>query len=177
LEKERYFPIQVNGGKGLHGGTINLSAKLSSQYVSSVLLSAPYAQNDVHLCLKGEAVSQPFIDMTIRVMEQFGIKVEDRATRDNEGHVTKIAWFIPRGTYQNPREFVVESDASSASYPLAMAAITSGQVTVNSIGSKSIQGDAQFYKVMEMMGCTVSQDEKSTTVKGIYPATCSYQVF
>nr|AGK89942.1 tetra-functional AROM-like protein [Acanthamoeba castellanii str. Neff] len=160
LEKEGYFPIEVVGGKGLNGGVINLSAKLSSQYVSSILLSAPYALNDVDLQIKGEAVSQPFIEMTIKVMQQFGVKVVDTSKED------KISWFIPRGVYHNPKDFVVEPDASSASYPLALAAITGGEITVDNIGSSSVQGDAQFYTVMEKMGCTVNQTTTSTTVKG-----------
>ncbi len=165
LEKERYFPIEVAGGNGLKGGVINLSASISSQYVSSILLSAPYAQDDVHLCIKGEAVSQPFIEMTIKVMQQFGVGVVDRDQTDEKGN-KKIGWFIPKGVYQNPKNFIVEGDASSASYPLALAAITGGKVTVENVGSISVQGDAQFYTVMEKMGCTVSQTETSTTVSG-----------
>jgi pentafunctional AROM polypeptide len=64
------------------------------------------------------------------------------------------------------QDFVVEPDASSASYPLALAAITGGEITVDNIGSSSVQGDAQFYTVMEKMGCTVNQTTTSTTVKG-----------
>jgi len=155
----------VVGGKGLSGGTINLSAKLSSQYVSSILLSAPYALNDVDLRIKGEAVSQPFIEMTIKVMQQFGVKVVDTSQKDEQGK-DMISWFIPQGVYQNPQEFIVEPDASSASYPLALAAITGGKITVDNIGSNSVQGDAQFYTVMEKMGCTVNQTQTSTTVQG-----------
>lgn len=165
---------------------INLSAKLSSQYVSSILLSAPYALKDVQLRIKGntsfllhlpvadiliasvtvgEAVSQPFIDMTIKVMQQFGVRVIDMSEKDKEGK-QRISWLIPQGVYHNPKDFVVEPDASSASYPLALAAITGGEVTVDNIGSTSVQGDAQFYTVMERMGCSVKQTETSTTVQG-----------
>jgi len=73
---------------------------------------------------------------------------------------------VPQSTYKNPKEYIVEADASSATYPLAIAAITGGSVTVQGIGSGSLQGDAQFYKLLEKMGCTVSQNADSTTVNG-----------
>lgn len=69
-------------------------------------------------------------------------------------------------SYINPATYVVESDASSASYPLAMAAITGGEITVKNVGTQSLQGDAKFYTVLEKMGCTVRQTESDTYVKG-----------
>ncbi|PRP75357.1 pentafunctional AROM polypeptide [Planoprotostelium fungivorum] len=155
-EKEGFFPIKVHG-EGLPGGVIDLSSNVSSQYVSSILLSAPYAKSPVELRLHGGQVSRPFIDMTTALMSQFGISVE---TPDEN------TFRVPLGRYQNPPVFTIESDASSASYPLALAAITGGEVTVHNIGSASIQGDAKFYTVLEAMGCTATQTATSTTVKG-----------
>eukprot|EP01117_Protostelium_nocturnum_P012724 TRINITY_DN4699_c0_g1_i1.p1 TRINITY_DN4699_c0_g1~~TRINITY_DN4699_c0_g1_i1.p1 ORF type:complete len:1525 (-),score=579.22 TRINITY_DN4699_c0_g1_i1:81-4655(-) len=156
LEKDGFFPIQINGSS-LPGGVIDLSANVSSQFVSSILLSAPYASSPVELRLHDGAVSRPFIDMTTALMAQFGVKVE---TPDEN------TYLVPLGSYKNPPEFTIESDASSASYPLALAAITGGKVTVHNIGSKSIQGDAKFYTVLESMGCVTSQTDTSTTVTG-----------
>ena len=150
---------------GLPGGTLTLDASISSQYVSSILLCAPYAQQDTTLVLTGKAViSQLYIDMTIALMRDFGIHV----TRPETGAPLN-AYKIPRGVYTVPESgvFTIESDASSATYPLAVAAITGTSCTLASIGSSSLQGDARFAKeVLEPMGCTVVQTATETTVTG-----------
>ncbi|CAG8654129.1 32640_t:CDS:2, partial [Racocetra persica] len=158
LENEGCLPLEI-APLGLHGGVINLSASISSQYVSSILLSAPYANEPVTLSLTGgQVISQPYIDMTIAVMDSFGIKVERL-----DGDVYRI----PKGCYKNPSEYIIEADASSATYPLAIAAITGITCTLPNIGSASLQGDAAFaVKVLQPMGCTVTQTATSTTVKG-----------
>ncbi|KAJ3416680.1 3-dehydroquinate dehydratase (3-dehydroquinase) [Chytridiales sp. JEL 0842] len=161
LESEGCLPLSITpNGKGLLGGHIKLSASISSQYVSSILLSAPYAAEEVTLELIGDAViSQPYIDMTISMMASFGVIVKRTPGTD--------IYHIPQGVYKNPATYEVEADASSATYPLAFAAITGSQVTVTNIGSKSLQGDAQFaVKVLKEMGCTVEQTETRTTVRG-----------
>ncbi|KAJ2593690.1 3-dehydroquinate dehydratase (3-dehydroquinase) [Coemansia sp. RSA 1722] len=159
-EREGSLPLRVtHAGKGFPGGRIQLAASVSSQYVSSILLCAPYAQEPVHLELVGgKVISQPYIDMTVAMMAQFGCRVQRLA--ENE-------YLIPRGAYTNPAEYVVESDASSATYPLAFAAITGSECTVPNIGSASLQGDARFaVDVLRPMGCTVEQTTTSTTVRG-----------
>jgi len=156
LESPTSLPVRV-GSTGLPGGRIELSGKVSSQFVSSVLLSAPYAQKPVELVLKEVPVSQPYIDMTVALMAQFGIVVK------REGLTT---YRVPKGCYVNPPVVLVECDASSATYPLAIAAITGGTVTAEAVGSTSIQGDAGFANVLRDMGCVVEQDERNTTVSG-----------
>lgn len=161
LNKEGSLPIVVKCGKGLKGGRIELAATVSSQYVSSILLAAPYAQNPVTLSLVGgKPISQLYIDMTIRMMSAFGIEVKKSATEE-------YTYEIPLGHYVNPPEYVIESDASSATYPLAYAAMTGTKCTIPNIGSSSLQGDARFaVEVLKPMGCTVTQTETSTTVQG-----------
>ena len=153
---------------GLPGGTLSLDASISSQYVSSILLCAPYAKQDTTLVLTGKAViSQLYIDMTIALMRDFGIHVTRE--RDPETGAPLNAYKIPRGVYTVPESgvFTIESDASSATYPLAVAAITGTSCTLASIGSSSLQGDARFAKeVLEPMGCTVVQTATETTVTG-----------
>ncbi|KAJ1667174.1 3-dehydroquinate dehydratase (3-dehydroquinase) [Coemansia sp. RSA 1813] len=159
-EREGSLPLRVtHTGRRFPGGRIALAASVSSQYVSSILLCAPYAQAPVHLeLIGGKVISQPYIDMTISMMAQFGCKVQ---------RVAENEYLIPRGAYTNPKEYVVESDASSATYPLAFAAITGTQCTVPNIGSASLQGDARFaVDVLRPMGCAVEQTETSTTVRG-----------
>ncbi|KAJ3017497.1 3-dehydroquinate dehydratase (3-dehydroquinase) [Thoreauomyces humboldtii] len=155
------LPLHIKpNGSGLPGGDIKLSASVSSQYVSSILISAPYAAKPVTLDLSGEhVISQPYIDMTIAMMASFGIEVT-RVPNTN-------TYQVPRGVYKNPADYYVEADASSATYPLAFAAITGSKVTVTNIGSQSLQGDAAFaVKVLAAMGATVEQTEHTTTVQG-----------
>lgn len=161
LNKEGSLPVQVDAANGFEGGVIELAATISSQYVSSLLMSAPYAKNPVTLKLVGgKPISQPYIDMTISMMAAFGLQVERSATEENTYH-------IPRGTYKNPAEYEIESDASSATYPLAVAAITGTTCTVPNIGSKSLQGDSRFaVDVLQAMGATVKQTDYTTTVTG-----------
>ncbi|KAH6847994.1 EPSP synthase-domain-containing protein [Chaetomium sp. MPI-CAGE-AT-0009] len=161
LEKEKSLPVQVDANAGFAGGVIELAATVSSQYVSSILMAAPYAHKPVTLRLVGgKPISQPYIDMTIAMMASFGIKVE-RSTEDPN------TYHIPQGVYENPADYVIESDASSATYPLAVAAITGTTCTIPNIGSTSLQGDARFaVEVLRPMGCTVEQTDTSTTVTG-----------
>ncbi|KAK6456711.1 pentafunctional arom polypeptide, shikimate 5-dehydrogenase [Scheffersomyces xylosifermentans] len=161
LNREGSLPLKVKAGKGLKGGRIELAATISSQYVSSILMGAPYAKEAVTLSLVGgKPISQLYIDMTIDMMKSFGINVTTSTTEEYTYH-------IPKGTYVNPKEYVIESDASSATYPLAFAALTGTTCTVPNIGSSSLQGDARFaVDVLRPMGCKVEQSATSTTVTG-----------
>ena len=155
------LPLRIAAAGGFQGGDIELTAKVSSQYVSSILMCAPYAKNPVTLRLVGgKVISQPYIDMTIAMMASFGVHVTRSKTEPNVYHV-------PKQKYVNPEEYEVESDASSATYPLAIAAITGSICTVPNIGSSSLQGDARFaVEVLRPIGCTVEQTSTSTTVHG-----------
>ncbi|KAF4458455.1 3-phosphoshikimate 1-carboxyvinyltransferase [Fusarium albosuccineum] len=164
LGKENSLPLRVDAAGGFKGGDIELAATVSSQYVSSILMAAPYAKKPVTLRLVGgKPISQPYIDMTISMMKTFGIEVTASANEPNTYH-------IPKGAYQNPGEYTIESDASSATYPLALAAITGTTCTVPNIGAKSLQGDARFaVDVLQPMGCIVDQSDYTTTVTGPAP--------
>ncbi|KAH9918081.1 EPSP synthase-domain-containing protein [Fomitopsis serialis] len=165
LESQGCLPLST-APAGLKGARIQLAASVSSQYVSSILLCAPYAQEAITLELTGgQVISQPYIDMTVAMMRTFGVDVvreKDAAT----GRLLDV-YHIPRQVYTNPPNYSIESDASSATYPLAVAAITGTTCTISSIGSSSLQGDARFAKeVLEPMGCKVVQTETETTVTG-----------
>ena len=161
--KEGCLPLLIEG-TGLPGGDITLDAKISSQYVSSVLMCSPYAQKEITLNIAGgKAISQSYIDMTVSLMQQFGIPVKKIMTENT------LSYIIPQGIYQNPENFEVEADASSSTYPLALAAVTGGEITVNGVGSNSLQGDSGFCRVLEQMGCVVTQTKNSTTVIGKRP--------
>jgi pentafunctional AROM polypeptide len=165
LESQGCLPLSI-APAGLKGSRIQLAASVSSQYVSSILLCAPYASEAVTLELTGgQVISQPYIDMTIAMMKTFGVEVI-RKTDPGTGKLLDI-YEIPRAVYKNPAEYNIESDASSATYPLAIAAITGTTCTISNIGSASLQGDAKFAKdVLEPMGCKVLQTETETTVTG-----------
>lgn len=161
VEAEGSLPLRVAAGENLKGGRIELAATVSSQYVSSILMCAPYAETPVTLSLVGgKPISQLYIDMTIAMMATFGIQVEKSTTEEYTYH-------IPKGAYTNPARYVIESDASSATYPLAFAAISGTSCTIPNIGSSSLQGDARFaVDVLRPMGCKVDQGPTSTTVQG-----------
>ncbi len=153
--KEGYPPLTI-GAKGLHGGQASISAEQSSQYVSAVLMAAPYARNDVLLHLAGEVVSEPYIRMTLKIMEDFGVSVMSDPGR----------YIIPAMQTYTGRPYRIEPDASAASYFFAAAALTAGRVTVDGLGSRSVQGDIGFVDVLRQMGCAVEQDENRTMVIG-----------
>ena len=160
VERTGSLPLKIRASEGMEGGSINLSATVSSQFVSSLLMSAPYAKQPTTLRMLGKPISQLYIDMTTAMMAAFGINVTKSTTEDHTYH-------IPQGTYTNPSEYNIESDASSSTYPLALAAITGSTCTVPNIGFASLQGDARFaVDVLRPMGCDVEQTATSTTVKG-----------
>ncbi|SCV04439.1 LAMI_0H16138g1_1 [Lachancea mirantina] len=161
LKKEGSLPLKINTDTVFKGGRIELAATVSSQYVSSILMCAPYAEKAVTLSLVGgKAISKLYIDMTIKMMKTFGVEVKESETEPQ-------TYLIPKAEYVNPPEYVIESDASSATYPLAFAAMTGSTVTVPNIGSESLQGDARFARdVLKPMGCKVTQTATSTTVTG-----------
>lgn len=161
LGNELSLPIRVHAAGGLKGGLVELTATVSSQYVSAILMAAPYAKEPVTLRLVGgKPISQPYIDMTIAMMKAFGVTVHKSTTEEHTYH-------IPKAAYTCPEEYIIESDASSATYPLAVAAITGTKCTIPNIGSNSLQGDARFaVDVLRPMGCLVEQTDTSTTVTG-----------
>lgn len=147
-------PVTINA-KGLSGGETLISGKISSQYLSALLMAAPLAKGEIVIRIKDELVSAPYVHMTINLMKKFGVHV----TNENDQ-----VFRIKPGKYVSPKEVFIEGDASSASYFLAGGAITGGPVTVHGCGSESVQGDARFARVLEKMGATVKYDANSITV-------------
>ncbi|OAN18305.1 3-phosphoshikimate 1-carboxyvinyltransferase [Photobacterium jeanii] len=146
LENENYPPLAIKG-TGLNGGEVEIDGSISSQFLTAFLMAAPLAKQDTVICIKGELVSKPYIDITLHIMAQFGVTVENRDYQE---------FVVPAGqTYQTPGDFLVEGDASSASYFLAAAAIKGGEVKVTGIGKKSIQGDVQFADALAAMGAEI----------------------
>lgn len=145
LEQTDYPPIRLRGG--FAGGEVSVDGSVSSQFLTALLMTAPLAPNDTVITIIGELVSKPYIDITLNLMACFGVQVEN----DNYRR------FIVRGQqqYQSPGDYLVEGDASSASYFLAAAAIRGGTVRVTGIGRNSVQGDIRFADVLEKMGAKI----------------------
>lgn len=151
-------PVVIqNTANGLPGGLARVSGKISSQYLSALLMAAPLATEDVDIEIKDELVSVPYVKLTINLMRRFGVSVD--MSSDNK------RFRVEKGQqYKSPGDIFVEGDASSASYFLAGAAITGGPITVNGCGADSIQGDIDFARVLEKMGATVEWNSTSITV-------------
>ncbi len=142
-------PVTVNAA-GLTGGKIILKDIESSQYVSALLLCAPYTKKGIDLSLEGEIVSAPYIDLTISVMRDFGAKVNETGPHQ---------YSVEAGKIYKGRDYFVEGDASSASYFFEAAVILKKPVRVHGIGSGSQQGDMRLLKVLEKLGGRISYGE------------------
>ena len=152
-------PVTINAN-GLKGGKASISGKMSSQFLSSLLMAAPVVDGDVSISIKDELISAPYVALTIGLMKKFGVNVQV------EGDMDGTPTFSIAGSekYVSPNSILVEGDASSASYFIAGAAITGGTVTVRGCGSESVQGDVAFANVMEQMGAKVTWAPESITV-------------
>ncbi|MBT8343188.1 MAG: 3-phosphoshikimate 1-carboxyvinyltransferase [Sulfurovum sp.] len=154
-ENEGYPPLLIEAN-GLSGGDVKIDGAISSQFLTALLLAAPMAKEDMTISIIGELVSKPYIDITLHIMKEFGVEV----VNDNYQTFT-----IKSGQhYEAVETFMVEGDASSASYFLAAAAIKGGTVKVTGIGKKSIQGDVLFVDVLEKMGAVVEWGDEFVSV-------------
>ncbi len=182
LEKEGFPPIRVHA-QGLRGGSIEIPSPGSSQWVSAILLVAPYAQRDVLLEVTGRVTSKPYLTMTTAVMADFGVAVveqfegpsplslggrggtEGGSTAMRESPSESGAKFIVEASQRyQATTWTCEPDASNATYFLAAPAIAGGRVTVDGLGTDSRQGDARFVDVLEQMGCRIEREPTRLTV-------------
>ncbi len=160
IEGDR-LPLSVTGG-GLHCGRVEVAGSISSQFLSGLLLAAPYATpveggaTEVEIVVTDELVSKPYVDLTLATMAEFGVEVE----------VYEHRRFVVRPQRYQPRSMAIEPDASAASYFFAAAAITGGRVRIDGLGRNTIQGDIGFVHILEEMGATVSQGDDWTEVAG-----------
>jgi 3-phosphoshikimate 1-carboxyvinyltransferase len=148
----------VVSAAGLPGGSASIRGDVSSQFLSGLLMAAPYAQQPITLNVAGTLVSIPYVDMTIKVMESFGAKAT--ATSDYSQIV------VSNAKRYRGRDYAIEPDASAASYFFAIAAITGGRVTVETLSKKSLQGDVEFCDCLAQMGASVEYRPDSITVTG-----------
>ncbi|MDX2200322.1 MAG: 3-phosphoshikimate 1-carboxyvinyltransferase [Phycisphaerae bacterium] len=155
-DNENCPPLIIHAA-GLAGGTAHMARTPSSQFVSALLMVAPYAGQDVMLELDEPPPSRPYVDMTIEVMRSMGVEVvEDQGTR----FIVAASQRYRGGNYE------IEPDASGATYFWAAAAATGGRVRVSGLSRSSRQGDAAFVDVLEAMGCQVVSGRDFIEVAG-----------
>jgi 3-phosphoshikimate 1-carboxyvinyltransferase len=146
---------------GLAGGIMRFGAAASSQYLSAILMVAPYLRNELSVDLESGQTSWPYVAMTMRIMDEFGCICELIKDR-NTGEPRRI--IVPQGVY-GARDYAIEPDASNASYFLALAAIHAGsRVTIVGLGRRSLQGDVGFADVLKQMGADVTVTSDTITV-------------
>ena len=150
------LPVTVKA-TGLKGGKVVMRARKSSQPLSALLMVAPLAQSDIEIEIEGELFSQPYIEITLRMMQQWGAHVS---------HQNMQRFHIPGGQKYRAQNYPIEPDASGASYFWAAAAVTGGRVRVQGIGREALQGDAAFVDVLAQMGCTVEKSDDWIEVRG-----------
>ena len=156
LGEPGHLPVQIEA-QGLAGGSIQLRGDVSSQFLSGLLLAAPEMDEGLRVEMVGDLVSQPYVEMTLKVMEAFGAQT---------AHDQYQSLSVQPTSYRAVSEFLVEPDASAASYFFAAAALLGGSVQIEGLGTQSLQGDLGFVEVLERMGAQVTRTATSTRVVG-----------
>jgi len=156
-QRENHPPLIVHAS-GLHGGEVRFENPASSQWVSAMLLAAPYAGGDVLIDVRGQIPSVPYLKMTTHLMSRFGVSVIEQY------EARRVRLIIAAPQRYTPTNISIEPDASTATYFWAAAAVSGGCVTTRGIGPDSVKGDARFVGVLERMGCRISHSPRGTTV-------------
>lgn len=161
--KTIHLPLNIIAG-GLRGGKTKIAGDISSQFLSALLMVAPYAQTPIKIELTTELNSKPYVDMTIAIMQDFGVKVERRGFDFFRVPLTSYKLQDTQTVTRN--SYLVESDASAASYFFAAPAICGGTVKVENISRNSVQGDIRFLDILAQMGCSVTETDNCLLVTG-----------
>jgi 3-phosphoshikimate 1-carboxyvinyltransferase len=150
------LPVDIYSG-GISGGHALVDSSINSQYLSSLLMSAPYASSDVTLETSGPVVSQPYIDITIDCMAKFGVEAINDDYR---------LFHVRSGQRYRGTQYQVEGDFSNASYFLGAAAVTKGRIRIDNLGQDSKQGDKIFLDILQRMGCKIQWATHSVALQG-----------
>jgi 3-phosphoshikimate 1-carboxyvinyltransferase len=155
-EFENSCPPVIVEATGLAGGPVEVGGGISSQFLSALLMAAPAAQLPVKITVAGTLVSEPYVQMTLKVCEAFGVSIDA-----HDAGVFKVQPQSYRG-----RTWHIEPDASAASYFFAAAAVTRGEVTIRGLSPGALQGDVAFVEVLRQMGCQVAYGDDLITLRG-----------
>ena len=148
-------PIEIKSS-GWSGGSVSVRGDKSSQFLSGLLLAAPLSHSPLTIAVSGQLVSRPYIDLTLGVMQRFGVEVQRLS--ENRFQVAPQPYLAS--------DFAIEPDASSASYFFAAAAICRGTIRIEGLGTNSLQGDLRFVELLKRMGCDVQMTSQETQVTG-----------
>lgn len=148
IEKEGFLPLKIKG-KELQGGEIEISGSVSSQYISALLMIAPYTKQGVKLTLTGKIISMAYIKMTMALMSLYGVTAEMKGNQ-----IT-----VPSGRY-NPVAYKVEADWSAASYWYGFASMASdADIVLEGLDNKSIQGDSKVASLFVPLGVATEYND------------------
>ncbi|MCL6446310.1 MAG: 3-phosphoshikimate 1-carboxyvinyltransferase [Alicyclobacillus sp.] len=150
------LPIDIRA-RGLDGGDVQMSGAISSQFISGVLMAAPFAKRSVRIRITDHIVQHAYVHITLDLMRHFGAKVE--ASEDLSELCVQPGGYVGRDT-------ALEADASTSCYFLALAAVTRGDVRIDNLGVNTRQPDAKFVDILERMGCAVERGEHTLRVVG-----------
>lgn len=151
-------PIIVKGG--FDGGETDINGSVSSQFISSIIMAAPYSKNPVTLNVRGTFVSKPYVNMTLSVISKFGIEFEYDTTNVPE----YSSYYIEPQKYECA-DYTIEGDYSSASYMIAAASMLPSKITIKNLYEDSMQGDKIIIDIVEKMGAKVTRDKSSVTIE------------
>src|SRR5262249_46494560 len=143
-------PLMIHPAKISVAKPVTVRGDVSSQFLTALLMALPLTGKPSIIEVQGDLISKPYVEITLNVMQRFGIQVE------------RSGWarfVIPRADSLSPGEIFVEGDASSASYFLAAGALGRGPVRVEGVGRGSIQGDVRFAEVLRALGADVTMGE------------------
>ena len=155
-EGNGYPPVVVES-RGLEGGTVRIKGEKSSQFLSALLMVAPYSQKDVCLEVTGHLASKPYVDITLDIMSTFGVEVQNESYH---------SFLVRAGQSYLPQKYRIEGDASNASYFFSAAAVSRGRLRVENFNPVSLQGDKGFLDILKKMGCEVILRENGVEVQG-----------
>jgi len=166
LGNQGYPPIQIHKGQIKSNQVVRVRGDVSSQYLTALLMALPLlrSKQEIRIEVVGELISKPYIEITTNLMSKFGVQVHNQ---DWQSFTIPAHQDEQHGPYTAPGDFLVEGDASSASYFLALGALGQGPVTVRGAGRESIQGDVAFAQALSMMGANVSQGADWIEVRGV----------
>ncbi len=150
-------PPVVIQSTGLRGGTVEVRADASSQFLSGLMMAAPFAAGDLTLRIAGNLVSEPYIEMTVQMLADWGVTVL---------HPEPTVYQVPRTPHATRDVYAIEPDASAASYFFAAAAVSGGRITVKGMLPRMLQGDVRFAEVLVQMGCTLQETPEGMTLTG-----------
>jgi len=154
LGNNGYLPVEIQGGK-LSGGEITTPGGVSSQHISALLIIAPYTENGLTIKTAGELHSKPYLDITLDVMQEFGVEAVNKAYKE----------LLVKGSQQyQAKRYRIEGDYSSAAYFLAAGAIGGKPVKVKNLKANSAQGDKYLLNILSKMGCSVEYQKEAVTV-------------